>query len=239
MSDALYFAPLRTPLTDSRTGLMSREWYLFFQALWLRTGGLTGSDDNALLQSGGGALSAADILPSVIGLGQDLNQVPQVEVAQLFKESLIAAPPPASYSELDKLIQDLGQSPPVMSQVVPFLQYGSWTPIDVSGAGLALVVGSASYVKLDRLVFVRCLVTYPATASGASATIGGFPFIVDNNDAARQGWISFATTANARFFLPVNNATNAFIYQNAGVAATNAQMSTAALFLSALYTTAP
>jgi hypothetical protein len=39
MPDPIYFAPLRVPLVDPRTGLMAREWYLFFQALWLRTGG--------------------------------------------------------------------------------------------------------------------------------------------------------------------------------------------------------
>lgn len=39
MSDPIFFAPLRVPLTDARTGLMSREWYLFFQAMFLRIGG--------------------------------------------------------------------------------------------------------------------------------------------------------------------------------------------------------
>lgn len=39
----IFFAPLKVPLTDARTGLMSREWYLFFQAMFLRVGGTSGS----------------------------------------------------------------------------------------------------------------------------------------------------------------------------------------------------
>jgi hypothetical protein len=39
MSDPIFFAPLRVPVIDSRTGLMAREWYLFFQAMFLRIGG--------------------------------------------------------------------------------------------------------------------------------------------------------------------------------------------------------
>lgn len=39
MSDAIFFAPLRVPVVDERTGLMSREWILFFQAMFLRVGG--------------------------------------------------------------------------------------------------------------------------------------------------------------------------------------------------------
>lgn len=38
----IFFAPLRVPVTDS-AGLMSREWYLFFQAMFLRVGGTSGS----------------------------------------------------------------------------------------------------------------------------------------------------------------------------------------------------
>jgi hypothetical protein len=35
----IFFAPLRVPITDPNTGLISREWYLFFQAMYLRVGG--------------------------------------------------------------------------------------------------------------------------------------------------------------------------------------------------------
>lgn len=39
MSQPIYFAPLRVPLVDMRTGLISREWYLLFQQFFARIGG--------------------------------------------------------------------------------------------------------------------------------------------------------------------------------------------------------
>lgn len=42
MSDPLKFVPPRVPLADPRTGLISREWYLFFQGVYNRIGGADG-----------------------------------------------------------------------------------------------------------------------------------------------------------------------------------------------------
>lgn len=39
MTEPIYFAPLRTPFVDLQTGLISREWYLFLQAIFNRVGG--------------------------------------------------------------------------------------------------------------------------------------------------------------------------------------------------------
>jgi hypothetical protein len=41
MADPIFFAPIRVPVSDPRTGLMSREWYLFFHQLFQRVGGPT------------------------------------------------------------------------------------------------------------------------------------------------------------------------------------------------------
>jgi hypothetical protein len=235
MSDAIYFAPIRTPIVDARTGLMAREWYLFFQALWLRTGGTTGSTDEVLLQSGENGLSAPDLLPSIYGLGQDLGQQPRD--LGIAPSVLLDSSPALAFSELEKQIQGLGQAPVLPPQVNPHLEYGSWTPTDASGAGLSLTVTSATYVKHERLVLARCQLTYPATASGANATIGGLPFTVDNIESARQGWVSYGTSAILRYFLPVLNTTTAQLYQSNGAVMTNANMSGIAVYLAALYTT--
>lgn len=51
MSNApIFFAPLKVPVTDPQTGLMSRDWYLFFQAMFLRVGGAQAftPDDNQI-----------------------------------------------------------------------------------------------------------------------------------------------------------------------------------------------
>jgi hypothetical protein len=52
------FVPARIPLTDPRTGLISREWYLFFQQFMDPSAGST-SDDTQLFASAGGATTAA------------------------------------------------------------------------------------------------------------------------------------------------------------------------------------
>ena len=53
---------------------------------------------------------------------------------------------------------------------------GTWTPTDGSGAGLIFTVNSATYAKVGKLVFVNMYLTYPTTASSASAVIAGLPF---------------------------------------------------------------
>lgn len=52
---------------------------------------------------------------------------------------------------------------------------GTWAPTDASGAGLALVVTSATYTRGLNMVYGQALITYPATASGVQAKIGGLP----------------------------------------------------------------
>jgi hypothetical protein len=42
MTTAIKFIPPRVPLTDYRTGLISREWFLFFQGVFERIGGAEG-----------------------------------------------------------------------------------------------------------------------------------------------------------------------------------------------------
>lgn len=48
MSEILRFVPPRVPFLDTRTGLISREWYLFLQGVFDRIGGSTGSGTNDL-----------------------------------------------------------------------------------------------------------------------------------------------------------------------------------------------
>lgn len=49
-SPSIFFAPLRIPVVDTTTGLMRREWYLFFQALFDRVGGAIAPTPDDLLQ---------------------------------------------------------------------------------------------------------------------------------------------------------------------------------------------
>jgi len=56
--------------------------------------------------------------------------------------------------------------------------YGTFTPIDRSGAGLVFGTANGNYAKNGRLVFIWVHVSYPVTSNGSPAQIGGFPFPV-------------------------------------------------------------
>jgi hypothetical protein len=51
-----------------------------------------------------------------------------------------------------------------------------WVPLDVSGAGLVFSINKATYVRRGNVIDVWAHITYPATANGAAARIGGLPF---------------------------------------------------------------
>lgn len=44
----LKFIPPRVPLTDPRTGIISREWYLFLQGIFIRTGAEAGQNSDVI-----------------------------------------------------------------------------------------------------------------------------------------------------------------------------------------------
>jgi hypothetical protein len=60
---------------------------------------------------------------------------------------------------------------------------GTWTPTDISGAGLTLTVGYARYTKIGRLVYLQAYITYPSTASSSVAAIGPVPFTPSSGTA--------------------------------------------------------
>lgn len=97
---------------------------------------------------------------------------------------------------------------------------GAWTPTDGSGAGLTLTVNAARYTKVGGLVVVECFVTYPATASGASAAISGLPF------AAAGVTVGTVLTNGAGGATVVQiSASSAQILAPGAVAVTNANLS--------------
>jgi len=64
---------------------------------------------------------------------------------------------------------------------------GSWTPTDVSGAGLSFSTTSAQYVKIGQLVYVQGYLTFPVTSSTATVIIGGLPFALNGNNHYAYG----------------------------------------------------
>lgn len=115
MAAAIYFAPLRTPLIDATNGLMSRDWYLFFQALWIRSGGATnpGADDAFVTPDAVSTSSNAEaqIYADFVALSVSPQHQPVISTEAISAEVSELS---AKVAELSKQIQDLKQGTVVL-----------------------------------------------------------------------------------------------------------------------------
>lgn len=103
---------------------------------------------------------------------------------------------------------------------------GPWTPIDASGAGLTFAAATGWWVRQGNMVTLFGQVTYPATASGIAAVIGGFPFAVKDALYARSGGVlTLSSSATARRLYPASNGTTAPILNDASAPISNAACS--------------
>lgn len=94
MTDALRFVPPRVALVDPRTGLVAREWYLFFQGMYLRVGGADGGSTQdtvvSLFEDAGSSETNAMLFELEQASGQyptsqplTVEQALQAEIAEL------------------------------------------------------------------------------------------------------------------------------------------------------------
>lgn len=88
MSEALKFLPPRVPLTDARTGFISREWYLFFQGVFNRIGGSEGPSTTDLSSSLFEDAGSGETNALLFEAQQALSQTPQYE--QYVNDTLMA-----------------------------------------------------------------------------------------------------------------------------------------------------
>ena len=107
---------------------------------------------------------------------------------------------------------------------------GTWTGTDASGAGLSITFVGGRYTKIGRLVYVSAeTITYPVTASTATATLGGLPFTNGPQNAGVAALIT--TNVNANRALVAASTTTALFYANSSTAAsTNVQLSGALIY---------
>lgn len=114
-----------------------------------------------------------------------------------------------------------------------------WTPADESGASLSLTVTDATYVRLGRLVVAMFALTYPTTASGLTAIIGGLPFVCEaGNSNAWPMAISVHNYGAELTGLVTQNQDQFRFINSAGAALTNANMSGKLVRGAAIYRTA-
>ena len=116
---------------------------------------------------------------------------------------------------------------------------GTWTPTDVSGAGLTLTVNSAAYTKIGRLVNILFYVSYPVTANTATPIIS-LPF--SPSTAQANGLYAELTTRVLTAIIgtvvaQVNPANNAIllVYNNSSSNPTNATMTGAGVLVQGSY----
>ncbi len=114
---------------------------------------------------------------------------------------------------------------------------GTWTPVDSSGAGLALSNVEGVYLKLGLLTFAWGFWTYPATASGAAAQIGGLPFTVHAQTNGLYGSIVAFNDANIPGLMsrPLVGGTTNFFYTPTGAVVTNVQLTLSTTALTVVY----
>lgn len=80
---------------------------------------------------------------------------------------------------------------------------GTWTPIDSSGASLVFTLAFGNYMRIGTgsgsIIIATGQCTYPATANGANAKIGGLPFTGGGN--GKNGGTLTYTSSTAAFIL--------------------------------------
>jgi hypothetical protein len=116
------------------------------------------------------------------------------------------------------------QNPSADANTLDDYEEGTWTPTDVSGAGLTFSYASGIYVKIGKLVWVNFIVAFPVTASGAAVKIGGLPFSVEATQMGAAS-ASFTTTSLNILYYIRENSTQIECFLNTGVAVTNLQCS--------------
>jgi hypothetical protein len=110
------------------------------------------------------------------------------------------------------------------STTVKNYQEGVWVPTDQSGASLTLSTGVCRWTKIGRIVTVNFNLTYPTTADGSSAVIGGLPFLNKGFAAVNIGYTTVTTllrglTSDEQYYF--------LWYKADGSRPTNADLSTA------------
>jgi hypothetical protein len=141
--------------------------------------------------------------------------------------NLITASGPSSVPALETLTVDNIQFPATQvasanANNLDDYEEGTWTPIDSSGASLTFTNTSnnAYYTKIGDMVYASFRLTYPSTANGSTAIVGGLPFTSSgsmgvntqpiclseqNLDASAMGIMN--TSASTFLFLTTNGTT--------------------------------
>lgn len=107
MTEALRFVPPRVALVDPRTGMIAREWYLFFQGLFIRVGGADGMGTSELEASLFEDAGSSETNAMLFMLEQDTGQVPPAQ--QSTPDPTLDQSPPRYLDAVDTLTTELSE----------------------------------------------------------------------------------------------------------------------------------
>lgn len=113
---------------------------------------------------------------------------------------------------------------------------GTFTPTDDSGAGLSFASASGTFLRVGNRIFVNAAVSYPVTANGSNAAIGGWPsapFTAADRGGVGVSYANDTDVAYAQF--PTPGSAILALSNDAGTTLTNAQLSGATVFLMGSY----
>lgn len=107
-----------------------------------------------------------------------------------------------------------------------FSSSGVWTPVDISGAGLILVVDSCRWVRTGDIVHAFFRITYPSTVSGTICLIGGVPWTANNPATmVHGGYLTYTSFGSALTILFGSAGTSFRFGDFSGNSKTNANLS--------------
>lgn len=233
MPNITQIPPPRVELIDSRTGLMSREWYRFFMNIYTLVGG--GTSDTSLTD-----LQVGPVTTDLFDRSELMGQ------ADLFGATLTSVD---QITEFAKRIDAL-ESAPVSNPITVIAETGTFTPVvKDAAAGNAATAGTSlgRFTKLaNRVFFDIALVDIDTTGltAGNQVFVTGMPYPSANNTgmlmqasvvrsavAATTGAVSATMDPNVSYLQLVNNTTTG----NAIVPVSAITSTTGDLYISGFY----
>lgn len=109
MSEPLRFVPPRVALTDPDTGMISRQWYLFFQGVFTRIGGSGGVSNPDLEASLFEDAGNSETVASIEALSYATSQIPQVQTPWHDNEQAAWQVPPQAPIHVDALTTEVSE----------------------------------------------------------------------------------------------------------------------------------
>lgn len=115
MTEPLRFVPPRVSLVDPKTGMVSREWYLFFQGVFNRVGGASGESTTDIVASLFEDAGSSETNAMVFGLEQVVGQY---SVPTLVDAPQDISPAAQQLTQIDNITAELSTLQDRMTELV-------------------------------------------------------------------------------------------------------------------------